>query len=64
LNTTGWILVLLPFVVLILGSIWGTVHKSRENVDLIKDSRELNNHKVLRALWKRDKTFINYELFM
>jgi amino acid transporter len=37
LNTTGWILVLLPFVVLILGSIWGTVHKSRENVDLIKD---------------------------
>jgi amino acid transporter len=37
LNTTGWILVLLPFVVLILGSIWGTVHKSRENEDLIKD---------------------------
>lgn len=37
LNTIGWILVLLPFVILILGAIWGTVHKSRENEDLIKD---------------------------
>lgn len=37
LNTTGWILVLAPFAILILGSIWGKVNKGKENEDLVKD---------------------------
>ena len=37
LNTTGWILVLLPFAILILGAVWGKARVSKENEDLIKD---------------------------
>lgn len=37
LNTTGWILVLLPFAILIVGAVWGKARVSKENEDLIKD---------------------------
>lgn len=37
LNTTGWVLVLLSFVVFIVGAIVGKVRQGSENEDLIKD---------------------------
>lgn len=37
LNTTGWILVLLSFVVFVVGMIIGKVRETSENEDLIKD---------------------------
>jgi amino acid transporter len=37
LNATGWVLVLLPFVVLVLGFLYGFLIRSRENEDAVKD---------------------------
>jgi len=37
LNTTGWILVLLSFVVFVIGTIIGKMREKSENEDLIKD---------------------------
>jgi amino acid transporter len=37
LNTTGWVLVLLPFAMLALGTLVGLVRRDRENEDAVKD---------------------------
>jgi amino acid transporter len=37
LNTVGWTLVLLPFAMLLLGVVVGTLRRGRENEDAVKD---------------------------
>lgn len=37
LNTTGWVLVLLPFAMLALGTLVGLLRRDRENEDAVKD---------------------------
>jgi amino acid transporter len=37
LNTTGWVLVLLPFVMLLFGTLVGLARRGRENEDAVRD---------------------------
>ena len=37
LNTTGWVLILLPFAVLLVGMAVGAVRRRDENADAVRD---------------------------
>ncbi len=37
LNLTGWILISAPFILFVLGTIWGSVRQDKENVDAVAD---------------------------
>jgi len=37
LNLTGWVLITLPFILFVFGTIWGSVRQDKENVDAVAD---------------------------
>ena len=37
LNLTGWILISAPFLLFVIGTLWGSIRQDKENVDAVAD---------------------------